>query len=247
MGGARQTARGGRCLNNCQRASKYRLHNAVQFTLQKALNGLGTKALNSEAHPYATEGERTDITVSKSDRPAEVECYVDVTITNGQQKTIPTMKKLTTKDNIICCQDLLLNQNISKNHIFSATQRKLRHYKRCHENARGNGSLSNPTIVPFSVDTQGNFCSVALLFLKWMAKLKFKNMPGDKRLKDRAQSDWVSETCRNIQVQVIKTAAFNNRLALKESFGMNYSKLFPGSIFNPPSYSENFVSSSSRR
>ena len=157
------------------------------------------------------------------------------------------MKKLTTKDNIICCQDLLLNQNISKNHIFSATQRKLRHYKRCHENARGNGSLSNPTIVPFSVDTQGNFCSVALLFLKWMAKLKFKNMPGDKRLKDRAQSDWVSETCRNIQVQVIKTAAFNNRLALKESFGIDYSKLFPGSIFNPPSYSENFVSSSSRR
>ena len=62
-------------------------------------------------------------------------------------------------------------------------------------------------------------------------------MPGDKRLKDRAQSDWVSETCRNIQFQVIKTTAFNNRLALKESFGMDYSKLFPGSIFNSPSYS----------
>ena len=66
-------------------------------------------------------------------------------------------------------------------------------------------------------------------------------MPGDSRLKDRAQSDWVSETCRNIQVQVIKTTAFNNRLALKDSFGMDYSKLFPGSIFNPPSYSENFL------
>ena len=61
-------------------------------------------------------------------------------------------------------------------------------------------------------------------------------MPGDKRMKDRAQSDWVSETCRNIQVQVIKTTAFNNRLALKESFGMDYSKLFPGSIFNPPGH-----------
>ena len=69
---------------------------------------------------------------------------------------------------------------------------------------------------------------------------------GDKRLKDRAQSDWVSETCRNIQVQVIKTTAFNNRLALKDSFRMNnYNKLFPGSIFNPPSYVENFLSSSS--
>ena len=61
------------------------------------------------------------------------------------------------------------------------------------------------------------------------------------------QLDWVSETCRNIQVQVIKTTAFNNRLALKDSFGMDYSKLFPGSIFKPPSYSENFVSSSSGR
>ena len=78
-----------------------------------------------------------------------------------------------------------------------------------------------------------------------MAKLKFKDMPGDKRMKDLAQSNWVSETCRNIQVQVIKTTAFNNRLALKESFGMDYSKLFAGSIFNPPSYSENFISSSS--
>ena len=106
---------------------------------------------------------------------------------------------------------------------------------------------SNPVIIPFAVDTQGNFCFVALLFLKSIAKLKFKNMPGDSRLKDRAQSDWVSETCRNIQVQVIKTSAFNNRLALKDSFGMDYSKLFPGSIFNPPSYSENFISSSSGR
>ena len=55
-----------------------------------------------------------------------------------------------------------------------------------------------------------------------MAKLKFKDMPGDKRMKDLAQSNWVSETCRNIQVQVIKTTAFNNRLALKSSFGMDY-------------------------
>ena len=99
--------------------------------------------------------------------------------------------------------------------IFSARlNNKLRKYKSCHENARGNGSLSNPVIIPFAVDTQGNFCSVALLFLKYIAKLKFKNMPGDSRLKDRAQSDWVSETYRNIQVQVIKTAAFNNRLWL---------------------------------
>ena len=87
--------------------------------------------------------------------------------------------------------------------------------------------------------------SFAILFLKSIAKLKFKDMPGDKRTIDLAQSNWVSETCRNIQVQVIKTTAFNNRLALKSSFGMDYNKLFTGSIFNPPSYSENFISSSS--
>ena len=134
--------------------------------------------------------------------------------------------------------------NMSLRIIFSAQPQKS-YVKGCHENARRNSSHSTSVIVPFSVDTQGNFCSVAILFLKSMAKLKFKDMPGDKRMKDLAQSNWVSETCRNIQVQVIKTTAFNNRLALKSSFGMDYNKLFPGSIFNPPSYSENFISSSS--
>ena len=242
---ARQIARGGRCLNNCVKASKYRLHNTVQYGLQKALNGLGTKAICIEAHPYATESERTDITVFRTDAPTVVECYVDVTVTNAQQTTIPTVKKLSVEDNIICCENLLTGQYVVKNHIFSATQKKIQKYKGCHENARRNGSHSNPVIVPFAVDTQGNLCSVAILFLKSMAKLKFKDMPGDKRMKDLAQSNWVSETCRNIQVQVIKTTAFNNRLALKSSFGMDYNKLFPGSIFNPPSYSENFISSSS--
>ena len=98
------------------------------------------------------------------------------------------------------------------------------------ETAQHSTSVNSPI---FDLDTQGNFCSVALLFLKSIAKLKFKNIPGDKRMKDRAQFEWVSETCRNIQIQVIKTSAFNNHLALKDSFGMDYSKLFPGSIFNP--------------
>ena len=45
------------------------------------------------------------------------------------------------------------------------------------------------------------------------------------------------------KVRLFKPLAFNNRLALKDSFGKDYNKLFPGSIFNPPSYSENFLSS----
>ena len=46
-------------------------------------------------------------------------------------------------------------------------------------------------------------------------------MPGDKRMKDLAQSNWVSETCRNIQAQVIKSTAFNNRLALRMKLPWN--------------------------
>ena len=49
-------------------------------------------------------------------------------------------------------------------------------------------------------------------------------MLGNKLVKDHAQAGWVSETCRDIQVQVIiKTTAFNNRLALKDSFGMDFT------------------------
>ena len=138
-----------------------------------------------------------------------------------------------------------MNQNVVNNHIFSATQNKLRKYSGCHENAMQNGTHSNSVIVPFAVDTQGNFCSVAILFLKAVAKLKFKNIPGNKRFKDRARANWVSETCRNIQVAVIKTGAFNNRMGLKRSFGADYNKLYPGSIYSPPSYIENFFSTSS--
>ena len=97
------------------------------------------------------------------------------------------------------------------------------------------------------MNTQGVFCDFAVLTLKQMAKKKFKHSFATKRKLDWLKAQWVNETCRNIQVQVIKTTVFNNRLALKDSFGMDYNKLFPGSIFNPPSYSENFVSSFSGR
>ena len=53
-------------------------------------------------------------------------------------------------------------------------------------------------IVPFAEDTQGNVCSGSILFLKAIAKLEFKNLPGDKRFKDRAQADWVSESCKGL-------------------------------------------------
>ena len=56
---------------------------------------------------------------------------------------------------------------------IQASKLKLQKYKRSHENARANGSRSNASIVPFAVDTLGNFCSVAITFLKAIAKTKF--------------------------------------------------------------------------
>ena len=58
-----------------------------------------------------------------------------------------------------------LNTVVVNNHIFQASKLKLQKYKRSHENARDNSSPSNASIVPFAVDTLGNFCSVAMILL----------------------------------------------------------------------------------
>ena len=89
----------------------------------------------------------------------------------------------------------------------------------------------------------GNFCSVAVIFLKKLAKIKFAKIPGSKELQDLTASTWVNTTCRDIQTAIIKTCAYNNRSALKLAFGEEYDKLYPGSIYSPPSYNENFSSS----
>ena len=109
---------------------------------------------------------RTDISVSTAENPGEVLYYIDTTVTNGQQKTIPKNKKLSVNDNIVCCQDLLLNQTIVDNHIFRATKTKLEKYSCCHEDAITNGASTDSKIVPFAVDTLGNFCSVSIILLK---------------------------------------------------------------------------------
>eukprot|EP00943_MAST-04B_sp_MAST-4B-sp1_P008783 g8783.t1 len=68
----RQIARGGRCLNNCTKGGKYALHSAVQNVLAKALNGQNLKAVIVEAHPFATESTRTDISISSAEKPGEI-------------------------------------------------------------------------------------------------------------------------------------------------------------------------------
>ena len=131
---------------------------------------------------------------------------------------------MTDADNIVCCRDLLLNETVVNNHIFSATATKLQKYKGCHDNACENGRPPSSIVVPFAVDTLGNFCSVAVILLKKLAKTKFEKIPGSKEFKDFTASTWVKTT-------------------LKLAFGEEYDKLYPGSIYSPPSYNENFSSS----
>ena len=98
-------------------------------------------------------------------------------------------------------------------------------------------------VVPFAVDTLGNFSSVAVIFLKRLAKIKFEKIPGSIEFKDLTAATWVNTTCRDIQTAIIKACAYNHRKALKFAFGEEYDKLYPGSIYSPPSYNENFSSS----
>ena len=95
-------------------------------------------------------------------------------------------------------------------------------------NILNNGRPPSSIVVPFAVDTLGNFCSVAVIFLKKLAKTKFSKIPGSKEFQDLTASTWVNTTCRDIQTAIIKTCAYNNRSALKLAFGEEYDKLYPG-------------------
>ena len=105
-----------------------------------------------------------------------------------------------------------------------------------------NGASTNSKIVPFAVDTLGNFCSVPIILLKALAKVKFSKTPGSKEFRELAASAWVNTTCRDIQTAIIKTCAYTNRFALKCAFGKEYNELYPGTIYSPPSYNDHFSS-----
>ena len=57
--------------------------------------------------------------------------------------------------------------------------------------------------------------SVAITFLKAIAKTKFAKISNKAEVKELAASNWISTTCRDIQTAIIKTCAYNNRFALK--------------------------------
>ena len=90
-----------------------------------------------------------------------------------------------------------MNTMVVNNHIFSTSKLKLQKYKRSHDNARANGSRSNASIVSFAVDTLSNFCSVAITFLKAVAKIKFAKISNIAEVKELAASNWISTTCRD--------------------------------------------------
>ena len=142
----------------------------------------------------------------------------------------------------MCDIYIILYIYVRRNHIFQASKLKLQKYKRSHESARANGSHSNASIVPFAVDTLGNFCSVAITFLKAIAKTKFAKISNKAEVREHAASNWISTTCRDIQTAIIKTCAYNNRFALKCAFGESYNDLYPGTIYSPPSYDVRFPS-----
>ena len=135
-----------------------------------------------------------------------------------------------------------MNQTIVDNHIFRATKIKMNKYSCCHEAAIANGTSTNSKIVPFAADTLGNFCSVSIILLKALAKIKFSKTPGSKEQRELAASVWVNTTCRDIQTAIIKTCAYTNRFALKCAFGKEYNELYPGTIYSPPSYNDHFSS-----
>ena len=85
--------------------------------------------------------------------------------------------------------------------------------------------------------------SALLQSFSWKNLLKpsLQKIPGSKEFQDLTASTWVNTTCKDIQTAIIKRCAYNNRSAFKIlAFGEEYDKLYPGSIYFPPSYNENF-------
>ena len=57
-----------------------------------------------------------------------------------------------------------------------------------------NGRPPSSVVVPFAVDTFGNFCSVAIIFLKKLAKPSLRRylVRGSKEFQDLTASTWVN-------------------------------------------------------
>ena len=220
------SSKGGRCLINCLRDAKFRLHNAVVAVLAKRIKGKGLAAEPKEALVHQTLRKRADIEV-RPDSDVNKPFYVDVTIvqqeSNGQVAPRLRLKK---SDNIVCCEDLEGNF-VSRNHIFQkGTSVKLKAYAKARMQEISQGGESTPSVYPFAMDTNGSFCDTAILFLKKIAMVKFANEPGSKPLLAWKRASWVQETCLLIQATVLRSASRLFHKGLRECFEKDYERLF---------------------
>ena len=219
-------SKGGRCLINCIRDAKIRLHNVAVAVLSKRIQGRGLAAEPRERLVHQTQRKRADIEV-RMDSEVNKPFYVDVTIVQQESdgKWAPRVK-LQKSDNIVCCEDLE-GEFVSRNHIFrKGTSHKLRAYAKARSEEISNGGDSTPSIYPFAMDTSGAFCDTAILFLKKIALVKFSNEPGSDPLLAWKRASWVQETCSLIQAALLRTASRLFHRGLRECFEKDYEHLF---------------------
>jgi len=219
-------SKGGRCLINCIRDAKIRLHNVAVAVLSKRIQGKGFAAEPREHLVHQTQRKRADIEV-RADSEVNKPFYVDVTIVQQESdgKWAPRVK-LQKSDNIVCCEDLE-GEFVSRNHIFrKGTSHKLRAYAKARSEEISHGGESTPSVYPFAMDTNGSFCDSAILFLKKIAMVKFSNEPGSEPLLAWKRASWVQETCSLIQAAVLRTASRLFHRGLRECFEQDYEHLF---------------------
>ena len=218
-------SKGGRCLINCIRDAKIRLHNVAVAVLSKRIQGKGFAAAPREHLVHQTQRKRADIEV-RADSEVNKPFYVDVTIVQQESdgKWAPRVK-LQKSDNIVCCEDLE-GEFVSRNHIFrKGTSHKLKAYAKARAEEISHGGESTPSVYPFAMDTNGSFCDSAILFLKKIAMVKFSNEPGSEPLLAWKRASWVQETCLLIQGTVLRTASRLFHSGLHEFFD-EYEQLF---------------------
>ena len=111
-------SKGGRCLINCIRDAKIRLHNVAVAVLSKRIQGKGFAAEPREHLVHQTQRKRADIEV-RADSEVNKPFYVDVTIVQQESDGKRASRvQLEESDNIVCGEDLK-GEFVSRNHIFA--------------------------------------------------------------------------------------------------------------------------------
>ena len=133
---------------------------------------------------------------------------------------------LTKSDNIVCCEDMEVEFVSGIISFGKGTSHKLRAYAKARTQEISQGGESTPSVYPFAMDTNGDFCDTAILFLKKIAMVKFSNEPGSEPLLAWKRASWMQETCLLIQATVLRTASRLFHKGLRECFEKDSEHLF---------------------